>query len=106
MSYKGCLRTFYKHDGSARAGEGWAERKIDRLLESPTELPNLGRGYSPLKRAAYKVQSIARRKLDYSLPEHEAVFWRAASDMAAFAQGVSSDEDFARLEEEDRLHNT
>jgi len=76
------VRTYYRHEDSARKGYAWAGKVIGEKEREPSRLPSLGRGYSARYRAAYAVESLARNKLQYSLPAHEAVFWSAVMDRA------------------------
>jgi len=87
MSFQGRIRTFYRHESSARKGEEWAARKVDEILERVAAgqevLPNLGQGRSKIYRAAYRVRVIAQGKLEQNLAAHERVFWTSAADEAA-----------------------
>ena len=83
MSHKGSARTFYRHESSAKKGEDWALDAITRLVESGAPLPELGKGYSKLYRAAYKVRGIAQAKLKQPLQDYQKVFWRSVSDEAS-----------------------
>jgi hypothetical protein len=87
MSFQGRVRTFYRHEASARKGEQWAADMVDKLLEEAasgaTKLPELGSGYSKIYRAAYRVRSIAEGKLRMALPAHEKVFWMSVADEAS-----------------------
>lgn len=89
--HKGRARTFYHHPDSARKGEAWARDKVDVFVNEAQvgklDLPNVGRGYTDIYRAAHKVYSIAQAKLRYALPPWEKVFWQSVSDEANAIKG-------------------
>ncbi len=72
----------------AVTGKQWCEKVYAEKLAAKASLPNLGEGYSDEYRAAYAVQSIARRKLyadkamraPLSLPAWSKKFWREVMD--------------------------
>lgn len=106
MSFQGRIRTFYRHESSARKGEKWAADKIDEILSQGRKLPDIGPGYSNLYRAAHLVRSIAENKLQWNIPAHERVFWTSASDEANAVlgtivrdEGAAADRDEGRAAE-------